>query len=259
MTTKTVGFIGGGRVTRIILEGLNREQQLPAHIVVSDLNPAPLTKLKERFPQIDTAPGDNFRAASQEIVFLAVHPPAMGEVAGQIEGRLRPDAVVISLAPKFTIGKLSTLLGGFQRIVRVIPNAPSIIGAGYNPITFSPALSPADRDAVTSMLAVLGDNPEVAESKLEGYALLTGMGPTYLWFQMQILRELAGNFGLAEADVSPALTRMVCGAVRTLLESGLPAAEVMDMIPVKPLGEMEAIVTEMYHSRLPALFQKIKP
>jgi pyrroline-5-carboxylate reductase len=44
-----------------------------------------------------------------------------------------------------------------------------------------------------------------------------------------------------------------------LLESGLAPGEVMDLIPVKPLAEMEPQVTEMYRTRLPALFQKIKP
>ena len=259
MTTKTIGFIGGGRVTRIILEGLDREHKLPAQIVVSDANPAPLAKLKERFPQISTAPGDNAKAANQDIVFLAVHPPAMAEAAAQIKGSLRSEAIVVSLAPKFTIAKLSELLGGCQRIVRVIPNAPSIIGVGHNPMAFAAVLTPADREAVTTLFAVLGDHPEVAESKLEGYALLTGMGPTYLWFQMQTLRELAHGFGLTEADVTPALKRTVCGAARTLLESGLSPSEVMDLIPVKPLSEMEASVIEMYRTRLPALYQKIKP
>jgi pyrroline-5-carboxylate reductase len=85
------------------------------------------------------------------------------------------------------------------------------------------------------------------------------MGPTYLWFQLQALRELAQDFGLTEADVTPAMKRMVCGATRTLLESGLPPAEVIDLIPVKPLNEMEASVAEMYRTRLPALWEKIKP
>jgi pyrroline-5-carboxylate reductase len=52
---------------------------------------------------------------------------------------------------------------------------------------------------------------------------------------------------------------MVCGAARTLLESGLTPAEVMDLIPVKPLAEMEPQVSEMYRTRLPGLYQKIKP
>jgi pyrroline-5-carboxylate reductase len=126
-------------------------------------------------------------------------------------------------------------------------------------MAFSPSLTAADKQTVTTLFTTLGDCLEVAESKLEGFALLTGMGPTYLWFQLQTLRELAEGFGLTEADVTPALKGMVCGATRTLLESGLPPAEVMDLIPVKPLAEMEASVMEMYRTRLPALFQKIKP
>lgn len=259
MTNRTLGFIGGGRVTRIILEGLNRKHELPEQIVVSDANEATLAKLRQGFPQIDTAPTNNAKAAGQDIVFLAVHPPAIGEVAGQIKGSLRGDSLLVSLAPKFTIAKLSELLGGSQRIVRVIPNAPAIIGAGYNPMAFGSAVTAADKQAVTDLFSILGDCVEVAESKLEGFALLTGMGPTYLWFQLQALRELAESFGLTESDVTPALKRMVCGATRTLLESGLPPAEVMDLIPVKPLNEMEASVTEMYRIRLSALFQKIKP
>ena len=109
------------------------------------------------------------------------------------------------------------------------------------------------------MLAPLGECPEVAEEKLEAYAVLTAMGPTYLWFQLQALREVAAGFGLTEAEILPALKRMVCGGARTLLESGLTAAEVMDLVPVKPLAEMEAQVAEMYRTRLPAIHQKIKP
>ncbi len=89
--------------------------------------------------------------------------------------------------------------------------------------------------------------------------MVTAMGPTYLWFQLQALREVAAGFGLSEAEITPALKRMVCGGARTLLESGLTPAEVMDLIPVKPLAEMEARVNEMYRTRLPALYQKIKP
>jgi pyrroline-5-carboxylate reductase len=108
-------------------------------------------------------------------------------------------------------------------------------------------------------LKSLGECPQVAEAKLEAYALLTAMGPTYLWFQLQALREVAAGFGLTDAEIAPAMKRMVCGGARTLLESGLAPAEVMDLIPVKPLAEMEPQVTEMYRTRLPALFQKIKP
>ncbi|MBI5388358.1 MAG: NAD(P)-binding domain-containing protein [Verrucomicrobia bacterium] len=258
MSNKSIGFIGGGRITRIFLEGWTRAQKLPASVTVSDPNAETLSKLKTRFPAISTTP-DNARAAAQDIVFLAVHPPVLAETVAAVKGAIKPEAIVASLAPKFTFTKLSGLLGGFARLARVIPNAPSIIGLGYNPVAFASALTAGDRAELLALLTPLGDCPEVAEAKLEAYAVLSAMGPTYLWFQLQALREVAAGFGLSDAEITPALKRMVCGGARTLLESGLTPAEVMDLIPVKPLAEMEAHVAEMYRTRLPALFQKIKP
>jgi pyrroline-5-carboxylate reductase len=258
MSNKTVGFIGGGRVTRIFLEGWKRANDMPTNIVVSDCNSESLAKLKSHFPSVQTAGGSS-AAASQGIVFLAVHPPVMADVSASIKDSLKPGALVVSLAPKFTIAKLSELLGGFSRLARVIPNAPSVVKFGFNPVAFAPALTSADKTEITALLSPLGEWPEVAEEKLEAYAVLNAMGPTYLWFQLQALREVAAGFGLSETEIAPALKRMVCGAARTLLESGLSPAEVMDLIPVKPLAEMEPQVTEMYRTRLPGIYQKIKP
>jgi pyrroline-5-carboxylate reductase len=258
MSDKTIGFIGGGRITRIFLEGWTRAQQVPASITVSDPNAETLTKLKARFPAIRTTP-DSAQAAAGEIVFLAVHPPAMAEATAAIKGALKPNTLVVWLAPKFTLAKLAGLLGGFARLARVIPNAPSVVNFGFDPVAFAPVLSTADKREITNLLAPLGECPEVAEDKLEAYAVLTAMGPTFLWFQLQALREVVASFGLSEAEIAPALKRMVCGSARTLLESGLTPGEVMDLIPVKPLADMEAQVSEMYRTRLPAIYQKIKP
>jgi pyrroline-5-carboxylate reductase len=259
MNSKSVGFIGGGRIVRIFLEGWKRANALPAKIVVSDCNADSLAKLKARFPMVETAPGDSAAGASQDIVFLAVHPPVMAEVAAGIKSSLKPGTTVVSLAPKFTFAKLTELLGGFARLARVIPNAPSVVNFGFNPVAFGPALSAADKAEITGLLSPLGDCPEVKEEKLEAYAVLTAMTPTFFWFQLQTLREVVAGFGLSEEEIRPALKRMVCGAARTLLDSGFGPAEVMDLIPVKPLAEMEPLVAEMYRTRLPAIHQNIKP
>ena len=258
MNSKSVGFIGGGRITRIFLEGWKRSNALPASIVVSDCKTEVLSKLKASYPsiQIEEKIG---AVIAQDIVFLAVHPPVMVEALSNVKASLKSDTMLVSLAPKFTASKIKDLLGGFGRIARVIPNAPSIIGAGYNPLFFAPGVTDNDKTALTALLAPLGDCPEVAEEKLEAYAVLSAMGPTYLWFQLQAMREVAGGFGLSEEDISRAMKRMVCGSARTLLESGLSPAEVLDLIPVKPLADMEPQVIEMFRTRLPAIYQKIKP
>ena len=52
---------------------------------------------------------------------------------------------------------------------------------------------------------------------------------------------------------------MLEGALATLLQSGLPPAAVMDLIPVRPLQAIEESVTAAYDTALPALFAKIRP
>jgi pyrroline-5-carboxylate reductase len=253
-----IGFIGGGRIVRILLQGWAQAQKLPSHVLVSEPNQEAKAKLAAQFPAVHFTDHPS-EVGAQDVVFLATHPPALAAAAAEIAGALGPEAIVISLAPKFTIAKLTALLGGFARIARSNPNAPSIIGAGFNPLVFGPALAAADRANVTALFAPLGDSPVVAEEKIEAFAVFTAMGPTYLWFQLQALRELAVSFGLTEAEAGAGLKRMVDGAARTLVDSGLRPMEVMDLVPVKPLADMEPMGLEFYRTRLPAIYQKIRP
>ncbi|MCY2952871.1 MAG: NAD(P)-binding domain-containing protein [Planctomycetota bacterium] len=259
MNGRSIGFVGGGRITRIILEGWQKAGVVPAQVVVSDASDAPLAKLKQQWPQVRAAVNGNAEAAGQDIVFLAVHPPVLADVAAQIKASLQSNAILVSLAPKFTISKLSQLLGGFARIARVIPNAPTVVGAGFNPIAFAPDFSDTEKRAVLDLWAPLGDCPQVAEDKLEAYAILTAMGPTYFWYQFYELCGLAESFGLTSQEANTGLEKMVTGAIQTMLHSGLSAEQVKDLIPVKPLGEAEASMVEMYRTRLAGVMQKIKP
>jgi pyrroline-5-carboxylate reductase len=258
MAEKTVGFIGGGRVARIILGGFKKAGRMPAGIVASDANPDVLKRLKSEYPAVQTLLNNNREAAGQDLVFLGLHPPALSSALGEIKHSLKPGATVISLAPKLSIARMIEAFGGFDRIVRLIPNAASIIGQGYNPIAFSKALSERERDEIKAFLATLGKCPEVVEEKLEAYAVIVAMGPTYLWFQLEELRTLAESFGLSAEETHRGLAEMAEGAVKTLFESGMSAEEVIDLIPVKPLGEDEAAIRAAYRARLEPLYWRLK-
>jgi pyrroline-5-carboxylate reductase len=255
---KSMGFIGGGRIVQIILGGFQKAGRLPGHIVVSDPLAEVLSRLKENFPQIIAAPHDNRTPALQELVFIAVHPPVMNAVLSEIKPHLQPGSMVISLVPKFTLSQISAALGGFPRIMRTIPNAPSLVNAGYNPVAFAPGLSGTEKAGLLAIFSLLGNCPQVKEEHLEAYAILTAMGPTYFWFQWYELERLGESFGLARAEVRDGIAAMVMGAVKTMHESGLTADEVMDLIPVKPLGEDEDSIKKIYRSKLETLFKKLQ-
>jgi pyrroline-5-carboxylate reductase len=258
MTSKTVGFIGGGRVAHIILGGLKKAGQLPAKVIVSDVRLDVLNRLQVRFPEMQIIQNDNKPPASQDLVFVGLHPPAVAGCLGEIKSCLKADAILVSLAPKLSVAKLTGALGGFDRIVRLIPNAPSIIGEGFNPISFSGALSQEERAEISVLMSALGKCPEVDEGKLEAYAVLTAMGPTYLWFQLHELQKIAESFGLSRIEAETGVAEMVAGAGKTLFGAGLTAEEVMDLIPVKPLGEEEGNIKAAYHTKLESLYAKLK-
>jgi pyrroline-5-carboxylate reductase len=253
----TIGFVGGGRVVRILLAGWKRAGRSLPQVVVSDTEAGTRERLEAEFPSIVITP-DNREAARQGLVLFALHPPAFPNVLGEIKESLAPGAILVSLAPKWTMGRISGLLGGFNRLARVIPNAPSIVNKGYNPVSFSEHLAPADRVQVLSLFTPLGTCPEVPEDTLEAYAIVAAMGPTYLWYQLYELIDLGCEFGLTREAATAAVVAMMDGAASTMAGAGLPPEGVMDLIPVKPLASMEPTVRDAYASTLSALHKKLK-
>jgi pyrroline-5-carboxylate reductase len=257
MLNKSIGFIGGGRVVKIILNALNRKNSLPEEIIVSDVNEDALNNLKKDFPTIRITT-INSEPASCDYVFVSLHPPVMAQVLEELKTSFNKEAILISLAPKLSIEKISSLLGGFNKIVRMIPNAPSFINKGYNPVCYSSSLTENDKEELEKLFSQLGEYPEVDEYNLEGYAIVTAMGPTYLWFQLRKLFELGRTFGLSEEELKVGITSMVNGAVETYFNTELSGDDVIDLVPVKPLKEFEDSINGYYEDSLTTLFKKLK-
>jgi len=255
--SKTLGFIGGGRITKIILQGLKRAKKMPYNVIVSDINTNTLNWLKEMFPEISIVP-NNKKVAQQEIIFLAVHPNVIDEVLAEIKSYLKAGSILVSLAPKITIKDLSEKLDGFERIVRMIPNAPTYLNKGYNPIAFSEGISEEERMDLCRIFSTLGECPVVEEEKLEAYAILTAMGPTYFWFQFDELQNIGKSFGLSDQEINEGIYNMLIGSVKIFYESELSYEEIIDLIPGKPLKDEEENIRKIYRDKLGILFKKLK-
>ena len=257
METNSLGFIGGGRITKIFLQAFANKQQLFSRVVVFDTNAEVLHSLKELFPDIEIAESLQ-HVAQQSTVFIALHPPMIMETLEKIGNDVDEYALVVSLAPKITLEKIASKLKT-RNIVRMIPNATSYINEGYNPVTFAASFDPEDQPAVLNMLQLLGNTFEVAEPKLEAYAIMSAMLPTYFWFQWIELGQLGVQMGLTEAESKASVQQTLTAAINLLFESGLSPKAVTDLIPVKPISENESQIKEIYQAKLMGLFGKIKP
>ncbi len=85
------------------------------------------------------------------------------------------------------------------------------------------------------------------------------MLPTYFWFQWNELEALGTQMGLTETESRESVFETMSAALNTMYHSGMSPAEVMDLIPVKPIGENEAQIKTIYQEKLMGLFGKIKP
>jgi len=243
MKTKSLGFIGGGRVTRIFLQAFVNKKAIFESISVFDTNLELLQALKLQFPFIHILNSAS-EAAKKDVVFLALHPPVIMDTLEKIKNDITEHTIFISLAPKITISKMATLLP-INQIVRLIPNATSVINHGYNPV-------------ILEMLNLLGHTFETAEEKLEGYALISAMLPTYFWFQWNELETIGTEFGLSQAECRESIYETLNAALNTMYRSGMSSDAVMNLIPVKPIGENENQIKAIYQEKLKALFEKIK-
>jgi pyrroline-5-carboxylate reductase len=254
---KSIGFIGAGRVTRILLQAFSNMNVKFSDVVVTDPNNDVTSKLKSIYPFVKVV--DASVAAAQDIVFLSLHPPVIMDTLELLKNNVRSDAAVVSLAPKINIAKISSKLGHVKNIARLIPNATSYINDGYNPVYFSPGFDSGEKESVLDLLKNMGHTFEVNEEKLESYAIVSAMLPTYFWFQWNFLEEIGVKTGLTKSEAEEAVHQTLIAALNLMYTSVLTPTEVMDLIPVKPIGEHEAQIVEIYQTKLIGLFEKIKP
>jgi pyrroline-5-carboxylate reductase len=257
MEMKSIGFIGGGRITKIILQALaNQQIELPS-VQVCDTNSEVLKALRKQFPKIQTNSSCEL-AAKQEIVFIALHPPVIMETLEQIKALVSEKTQIVSFAPKINIEKIASKLAS-KNIARMIPNATSYINEGFNPVSFSAEYSVNKKQSLLEMFMGMGKTFEVVESKLEAYAMVSAMLPTYFWFQWKEMQNLGLQMGLNESETKETVHQTLLAAIDLFFNSELNYNEVIDLIPVKPIGENEEQISEIYQSKLMGLFQKIKP
>lgn len=255
--TTTIACIGAGRVTRILLEGLARTNCLPERIIVTDTNPDVLKNLAVKFPTIEQKKQVDESISTADFLFISLHPPVVGEMLQKIAPFLGEKTAIVSLAPKVKIAIINQFTGTSRPIIRMIPNAASYVNEGYNPVSFGPTCPDVVRKKFIDLTKPLGQMPQVAEETLEAYAVITAMGPTYLWFQLAELIRLAQTFGLHPKDATDAVLSMAEGTVKTMQKSGLTPDAVMDLVPVKPLADHEETIREMYNQNLTGLYGKL--
>jgi pyrroline-5-carboxylate reductase len=251
---KTISFIGSGRVTRFMLKGLSRKGLVSDLFTVYDISEEARDRMKSSFPGTRVVT-DLSEALKADIVVLALTPKAIMESAEALKQGISSESFILSLSPKLKLGKVMELLG-VTRAARMNPSAPSVVNRGFNPVSFSAASTDMDRAALTNAFGALGEMPEVEDQLIDAFAVVSAMGYTYFDYQFATLSSLAKEFGIPDDLVRRSILALAGGAAETVVNGNL-GDETFDLVPARPLKEIEDTVKSAMKTKLTETFKTL--
>ena len=225
-----IGFVGSGRMAQALGSGIARNFQ-SAEFIIAD----PATAAVQRFtemakPQNVSAADSNQQVFDNaEVVFIAVKPQMLDAALGDVNISPDQSPLIISVAAGVTKSRLAKTLNT-ERIIRVMPNTPCLIGKGIVAIATDPALSQDDIDNAKHMIATVGQTVMVTEAQLDAVTGLSGSGPAFVYRFIQSLIDGGVEQGLAPEIATRLTVQTVLGAASMVLETGESCQSLIDQV-----------------------------
>ncbi len=241
-----IGFIGAGRMATalgkgMVTAGLVEPQSLAASDPIAAAGAAFAEQTGGRFVT------DNRTLAEEsDVLFLAVKPqhlqPALAEVAPalakrqQAAGSAGGGSLVVSIVAGATLAQLSQGLGAAAggkhpiRLVRVMPNTPSLVGEGASAYALGEGATTEDGALVGKMLNAVGSAYQVDEKLLDAVTGLSGSGPAFVYVMIEALSDGGVNMGLPRALATSLAAQTVAGAAKMVLQTGEHPGQLKDAV-----------------------------
>jgi pyrroline-5-carboxylate reductase len=154
------------------------------------------------------------------IVVLAVKPQQMREACTALAPHVANVPVVLSIAAGTRTRDIARWLGGYDRIVRAMPDTPSLVGAGIAGVWSAPSVKAADRAAATAILEACGGVVPVArEEALDAVTGVSASGVAYVFYFLEALEAAARAHGFDAKDARTLAYATFDGAVKLALAS----------------------------------------
>lgn len=194
------------------------------------------------------------------IWFMAVKPQIMPAAAAQYSSWLDPNTLVISVAAGITSTDLSRWLAksgqNHKKVVRCMPNTPSLIAQGITGLTALDTVSEPDRELATKLLQAVGDTVWVQDDNaIDALTSISGCGPAYLFLFLECLINAGIKQGLDPAQAEKLALATFRGAAKLAYVSSDTPAELRQKVTSKG-GATAAAIDVFQTSKLQDIFDQ---
>jgi pyrroline-5-carboxylate reductase len=217
-----IAIIGGGSIGEALLSGLLRAGRQVKDLVVAEKSPERAKYLSETYSVLVTTVSDAVETATY--VIIAVKPADVADVTGEIAdaaSKAESDSaeqVFVSVVAGVTTEFYENKLPAGSLVIRVMPNAPVVVGGGVSALAPGRFATTDHLKEVSAIFDAVGGVLTVPESQLDAVTAVSGSGPAYFFLMVEALVDAGVAAGLPRPVATDLVVQTMAGSAAMLLE-----------------------------------------
>lgn len=205
-----------------LLSGLLRAGRQVKDMVVAEKHPDRAKYLADKYSVFVTSVAD--AAENATYIVVAVKPSDVEYVIDEVAeaaARAETDAaeqVFVTIAAGVSTAYYEAKLPAGAPVIRVMPNAPVVVGGGVSALAAGRYATPEQLKEVSAIFDAVGGVLTVAESQIDAVTAVSGSGPAYFFLMVEALVDAGVSAGLSRAVATDLVVQTMAGSAAMLLE-----------------------------------------
>jgi pyrroline-5-carboxylate reductase len=217
-----IAIVGGGSIGEALLAGLLRAGRQVKDLVVAEKFEDRAKFLSAKYSVLVTSVAEAVPTATY--VIIAVKPFDVEGLVNEIAdaaARAESDTaeqVFVTVAAGVTTTFYENKLPAGAPVIRVMPNAPVVVGGGVSAMARGRFATAEQLKEVSAIFDAVGGVLSVPESQLDAVTAVSGSGPAYFFLMVEALVDAAVAEGLSRAVATDLVVQTMAGSAAMLLE-----------------------------------------
>lgn len=245
-----IGLIGVGFMGSAILEGLFQKKMAePSQVWVCDVIQEKAAAFSAKWGT-RSAPTAAELCRQVDVVLLAVKPQDLNQMASaapSLEGR-----VLISILAGTPLAKIKAVLGDKVHCVRAMPNLGAKVGEAITALT---GASPPSLMLAEKIFSGCGRTVPLEEKFFDLVTAVSGSGPAYFFYMMELLALFAEEEGLSR-NVAQELAVQTAAAAGRLAQTSDSSPEALRKMVTSKGGTTEAALRILGERKFEEIFKE---
>ncbi len=227
----------------------------PANLHLITRKKEKIQKISEEFPNAKVSSFDEVSEIDADLVIIAVKPQDFQFVAENLSFKFNESQMLLSIMAGIKIEKIQNLLH-HKKVVRAMPNSPTLLGMGITGYTSAEGISFTDLIQIERLLNSTGRSVYLEdENLLDSVTALSGSGPAYFYYIVDAMIKAGSEMGIDENLSKLFVKQTMLGAYHLINNSDKNLEELIKDVASKG-GTTEAALKTFEEKELKNILRK---